>query len=415
MADDGDKTEEPSPRRLQEARRKGQVALSRDFSGGVAFAVVVATLVGGGASLIGGLTVHLATSLTRAVASPSPLSAAAAGVALGQGLFELIASLALPLGAAFGAAVAIGVVQTGGLFSFEPLRLDLSRLQPSLERVVSKRALLELVKGFVKIAVATAIAWSVLRPVIRALAALPGVEAGGILQVVGSLLGTVGFRLALAAVAIGGADFLYQRWQHLKGLRMSHEEVKREYKDQEGDPHHKAERQRLHRELLEQRMVSEVRKADFVVVNPDHIAVALKYDRDADAAPVVVAVGERLLAERIKEVAREAGVPIFRDVALARSLRDVAEGDEIPIELYEAVAEILRVVDGIGAPPALGAAAPGDGAGQGAREEREAQEEQGEHAEPSGRGEDAAAASPSSARGAAPEPGARGPGGWWRA
>jgi len=125
---------------------------------------------------------------------------------------------------------------------------------------------------------------------------------------------------------------------------MTREEVKREYKESEGDPSHRAERQRLHRELLEQRMIAEVRKADFVVVNPDHIAVALRYDRDGEAAPIVVARGERLLAERIKQAAREAGVPIFRDVTLARSLRELAEGAEIPAALYEAVAEILRTV-----------------------------------------------------------------------
>jgi flagellar biosynthetic protein FlhB len=109
---------------------------------------------------------------------------------------------------------------------------------------------------------------------------------------------------------------------------------------------------------MEQRMVAEVRKADFVVVNPDHIAVALRYDRDGDAAPVVIASGERLLAERIKQVAREAGVPIFRDVTLARSLRGLPEGEEIPAALYEAVAEVLRTVyamnDATTAPPPPG-------------------------------------------------------------
>lgn len=401
MADDGDKTEEPSPRRLQEARRKGQVASSQDFGGGVVFAAVVATLIGGGAALFGGLTAYLRAGLARAVAPSGRLTAEAAGAALGQGVHELAARLALPLGAAFGAALAIGLMQTGGLFTFEALRVDLSRLRPSLERLASKRTLLELGKGLVKVAVAAAIAWSVLRSVIRALAAFPGVEAGGILQIAGSLLATVGFRLALAAVAIGGADYLYQRWKHLSGLRMSREEVKREYKDSEGDPHHKAERQRLHRELLERRMVAEVRKADFVVVNPDHIAVALKYDRDGDAAPVVVAVGERLLAERIKEVAREAGVPIFRDVSLARALRDVAEGDEIPVELYEAVAEILRVVEGLGEAPA-----PEPGA-QAAAPPAVAQGPSERSAAPGARAE---AGGPS---GAALDP--RGPGGWWRA
>ena len=155
----------------------------------------------------------------------------------------------------------------------------------------------------------------------------------------------------------GVADYLLVRRRHLARLRMTREEVKREHKESEGDPSHRAERQRLHRELLEQRMVAEVRKADFVVVNPDHIAVALRYDRDGEAAPVVVARGERLLAERIKQVAREAGVPIFRDVTLARSLRDLAEGTEIPEALYEAVAEILRAVYAMDPPPTAAHAA----------------------------------------------------------
>ena len=138
---------------------------------------------------------------------------------------------------------------------------------------------------------------------------------------------------------------------------MTREEVKREHREAEGDPAHRGERQRLHREIVEQRMIEEVRKADFVVVNPEHIAVALRYDAEGDAAPVVVAKGERLVAERIKQIAREAGVPIFRDVGLARALSELAEGGEIPAVLYEAVAEILRVVQSLGvrmaeAPPA---------------------------------------------------------------
>src|SRR5205814_316304 len=135
-------------------------------------------------------------------------------------------------------------------------------------------------------------------------------------------------------------------------------EVRRDTRETEGDPRHKAERQRVHRELAEQRMLEDVRKADFVVVNPDHLAIALRYDRAGDDAPIVVAKGERLLAERIKEVAREAGVPIFRDVTLAHSLRALEEGDQIPEALYEAVAEILRVVYGTQSAPA-GPPAPG--------------------------------------------------------
>jgi type III secretion system FlhB-like substrate exporter len=159
-------------------------------------------------------------------------------------------------------------------------------------------------------------------------------------------------------------------------MMMTREEVKREHKEAEGDPKHRSERQRLHRELSEQRLVDDVRKADFVVVNPEHIAVAVRYDRDADAAPTVVAKGERLLAERIKEVAREAGVPIYRDVALARALNELPEGDEIPEALYEAVAELLRVLwdidqgKGVGATRIEGAGRPPGGADQRTREAR---------------------------------------------
>jgi flagellar biosynthesis protein FlhB len=158
--------------------------------------------------------------------------------------------------------------------------------------------------------------------------------------------------MVLVVVAIGFGDFLWQRHRFMKDMRMTREEVKREYKEQEGDPHHKQERMRLHKELLQQRMLNAVRKADFVVVNPDHIAVAIRYDKDSQEAPVVVAKGERILAQKIKEIARESGVPIFRDVSLARALRDVEEGDEIPEALYEAVAEILRVVYGGSSPAA---------------------------------------------------------------
>jgi flagellar biosynthesis protein FlhB len=197
-----------------------------------------------------------------------------------------------------------------------------------------------------------ALTWVTVRPLLAGLAGLAGASPARILVTIGALAERLALRVALVALAIGVGDYLLARHRHLRGLRMTRDEVKRETKESEGDPSHRAERQRLHRELSEQRMVAEVRKADVVVVNPDHIAVALRYDRDGDGAPVVVARGERLLAERIKAAAREAGVPIFRDVTLARSLRDLAEGQEIPAALYEAVAEILRVVYGSGPPDA---------------------------------------------------------------
>jgi flagellar biosynthesis protein FlhB len=211
-----------------------------------------------------------------------------------------------------------------------------------------------------KATLVAALAWLTVRPVLGGLTGLVGAPIPRLATALGVISAQLAERVALVALALGLADYLLVRRRHLGRLRMTKEEVRREHKESEGDPSHRAERQRLHRELLEQRMVAEVRKADFVVVNPDHIAVALRYDREGEAAPVIVACGERLLAEQIKQVAREAGVPIFRDVTLARSLRDLPEGTEIPAALYEAVAEILRVVYAMtpSPPPAPAPGAP---------------------------------------------------------
>jgi flagellar biosynthesis protein FlhB len=270
-------------------------------------------------------------------------------------------ALAVPLAAAALVALGAGLLQTRGLLAWGALRPDLGRLSPAagLGRAFGGEAAAQVGKGLLKATMVAVLAWLTVRPVLAGLAALAGAPVPRLASALGLVAAQLAERVALVALALGVADYLLVRRRHLGRQRMTREEVRREHKESEGDPSHRAERQRLHRELLEQRMVAEVRKADFIVVNPDHIAVALRYDRDGEAAPVVVARGERLLAERIKAVAREAGVPIFRDVTLARSLRDLPEGTEIPEALYEAVAEILRAVYAIsGASPPPPSQAP---------------------------------------------------------
>lgn len=340
MARSGEPTLEPTPKRLEEARRRGEVAQSRDLSSAAAMTAAIVALAATGPAL----TARLIT-LYRGALAAAPRGGAP-GPALAAGLDVFSRGLALPLAAAMLAAAGAGLLQTRGLLAVEALRPDLSRLSPAagLRRAFGGQAALQVGKGLLKVALVGAIAWVTVRPVLAGVTALAGAAAPRLLAATGALGSRLAERVALVALVLGIADYLLVRRRHLKGLRMTRQEVRREAKDAEGDPSHRAERQRLHREILEQRMVAEVRKADFVVVNPDHIAVALRYDRDGDGAPVVVACGERLVAERIKEVARQAGVPIFRDVTLARSLRDLPEGGEIPAALYEAVAEVLRVV-----------------------------------------------------------------------
>jgi len=342
-------TEEPTPRRLAEARRRGEVAVSRDLISAAAVAAALAVLAIGGA----GLTARLIGYWRGAFAAAS--TTAGVGAGLSAGLGALARALAAPLAAALGAALLAGLVQTRGLVALSAVAPRFDRLSPGegLRRLGSGVAALQAAKGALKGAVVALLVGWLLVPQLAGLTGLAGTPAAAVLGALGLLARRLVLGVALAALALGAADLLFVRRAHRRRLRMTREEVRREQRETEGDPRHRAERQRLHREVLEQRMIADVRKADVVVVNPEHIAVALRYDGDRDAAPVVVASGEHLLAERIKQVARQAGVPILRDVTLARSLRALPEGDEIPPALYEAVAEVIRVVQGgVGTPPA---------------------------------------------------------------
>jgi flagellar biosynthesis protein FlhB len=348
-------TEEPTPRRLDEARRRGEVAVSRDLVSAAATAAAIGALLAAGSTTVARLTAYWMSSLAAAGAGGG------CERALGNGLSALARALAAPLGAASIAALAAGLAQTRGLLTLAAVAPRLERLSPAagLGRLWSGGGLFQAGKGLFKAAVVGLLAWWVVRPQLAGLASLAGAPPRAVLAALGSLSARLAVAVGLAALALGVADFLFVRRGHRRRLRMTREEVRRERKESEGDPSHRAERRRLQRELLEQRMIADVRKADLVVVNPDHIAVALRYDARTDAAPVVVASGERLMAEQIKQVARRSGVPIFREVDLARSLRRVADGQEIPAPLYEAVAELLRVLQAppAAAPPAAPAAA----------------------------------------------------------
>ncbi len=362
-------TEAPTTRRLADARRRGEVAVSRDLVSAAAMAAALGTLLVGGGAQMGRLLVYLRGGLSAAARGQ-----ATAASALATGLAALVHALAAPLLAGFGAAVLIGLVQTRGLLAAGAVAPRLSRLSPgeALRRLMSGGAAFELGKGLIKLAVVAGLVGWTLAPNLAGMMRLAGAPAAAVLAAFGVLAERLVAGVVVAAVFLATADLLLVQRSHQRRLRMTRDEVRREHKEAEGDPLHRAERLRLQREISEQRMIADVRKADFVVVNPDHIAVALRYDRSRDVAPVVVASGERLQAERIKQVARDAGVPIFQDVTLARSLRAVNEGDEIPAALYEAVAEVIRVLQALPDPAAvtLGAVRPAPAVRDGTRWKR---------------------------------------------
>ncbi len=172
-------------------------------------------------------------------------------------------------------------------------------------------------------------------------------DAQGIMTVMGELVYRVAVRVGLVFLLFGIFDVWWQRKSFMKDMMMSKEDVKKEYKESEGDPHHKAHRKQMHQEIMEGAQMESVKSADVIVTNPDHVAVALKYDREQDAAPRVIAKGLDFKAERIKELARQADVPLLRNVPLAHALLRVDVGQDIPEEMYDAVAEVLNFVYGL--------------------------------------------------------------------
>ncbi len=242
--------------------------------------------------------------------------------------------------------VGVNLAQTGFVLSGTPLRPRLSALNPvnGMRRLFGLDGLASLAKAMLKLAVIAAVVALTLVHQMEAIAALGTLPVGAASSRFAELLFQLAWRALAAFAALTVVDFAWQRWRYQRSLRMSKQEVREEYKETEGNPEIKAAWRRRRHQLLN-RMIAAVPKADVVVTNPVHYAVALRYDPVSMQAPVVVAKGERLLAQRIKEVARRHGVPVVEEPALARALfRAVPVGKPIPASLYRAVAEVLAWV-----------------------------------------------------------------------
>ena len=251
------------------------------------------------------------------------------------------------LAAVFVAGLVSNAAQVGLVFSWEPLAPKGSRLDPisGLSRMFSARSAVELAKSLAKVTIITYMVFSCLRAEYPMIIGLTGCDARDIAAGIGGLMYRLLLRAAVVLLMIAGIDYGYQRYQNEKGLKMTKQEVKEDYKRSEGDPMLKGKIRRRQRQMTRNRMMAQVAKADVVITNPTHFAVALKYDAEKMTAPVVLAKGQRLVAQRIKEIAREENVPLVENVQLARALYKSTEvGDQIPAELYQAVAEILAYV-----------------------------------------------------------------------
>jgi flagellar biosynthetic protein FlhB len=269
-------------------------------------------------------------------------------IALTSQAILLMGKVALPVaGAILLAGVAANVIQIGFLFTGKPLMPDLEKINPisGFKRLFSMRSLVETVKNILKLTVIGLVAWLVLKAEFGRMLQLSDASVKMIWMFTTTVALKVVISIALVLIVIAVLDYAYQRFDHEKRLRMSHQELKEEHKQLDGDPQIKSRIRALQREMARRRMMDQVPKATVVVTNPTYIAIALRYESAEHDAPVVLAKGKRIVAERIRTLARENGIPIVENKPLARAMYDkVQPGSPVPVEFFTAVAEIMAYV-----------------------------------------------------------------------
>jgi flagellar biosynthesis protein FlhB len=332
-----DKTEQPTVRRQRQARRDGDVPVSAALTQTAGLLVAVA--------LLPGLAHAVGQTMSREIRAAATRGVAMDSDAILSWVWQTLVLLGPFLLAVAGTSLLVGAVQTGGLISFKKLAPDLAQLNPveGVKRLVSADRIFQLLRALVLMLLVGWLSFRLLKNHLGSAAASVGQLESGL-----GLAGVLSLRLlwlaTLAALGMALLDLLVVRRSWLQRLRMSRDEVKREHREAEGDPQLKQERKRAHQQMLQGATLNAIKNASVVIVNPTHYATALFYDEDSTAAPQVVAQGSDFLARQIIDAARAYGVPIVRDVPVARALHELEVGEEIPEVLYEAVAEILRQV-----------------------------------------------------------------------
>ncbi len=346
MADtEAERTEEATPKRRDEAREEGRVPKSQELTIAVsllgsAMAISALTpmmgrsllsILGEGLSQIG--TLHVDRESAPLIIRDTLMKAGGATLAL------LLAMAA--------ATLAIAALQARGVFSIKALEPKFNRISPAenIKNLVGMRSVVELIKSLAKITIIGFAVWGSIKSAIPDAVTLSQTSQIGFMFIVKKYAIRMLASAGGAYLALAAADYVYQWYQHEKSLKMSKEEVKQEMKQNDGDPHIKQRRRAIARQYARKQMMKDVPKADVVIVNPTHIAIAIKYDPEIAPAPYILAIGMNKVAERIKEIAAEHGVPMVENRPVARALLKTAKvGTMIPYEMYMAVAEVLAFV-----------------------------------------------------------------------
>ncbi|MBW8813181.1 MAG: flagellar biosynthesis protein FlhB [Caulobacterales bacterium] len=341
------RTEEATPQRLQRARDEGDVVKTMDLGSFATLAASTGVVLGVG----GWMARNLVSQLTPFFARPDSINLQGGG---GVAVFRYALMAAAPavlvvlLTTGLSGAAA-SVLQTGLRLTPGKLKPDFSKLslQKGLERLFGPDGVVMFLKSLVKVFITGAIAWSTLKPFVPQMLMLSELDPIAMLPFCLDVLKRLVFAVAALTLSIAAVDWLWQRQRFMARMRMSHQEIKEDFKNTDGDPHVKARQKQIRNERARRRMMQAVPQATVVVMNPTHYAVALKYDSMETPAPLCVAKGMDSLALKIRAVAEEAGVPVVEDAPLARALYASVEIDEmIPAAHYEAVAKVIGFILG---------------------------------------------------------------------
>lgn len=346
MAEDAaDKTEEPTGKKVSEARNKGMVAKSADLNAAVGLLAAVLLIWIFSDRLIDGMK----TAMTQSFTSIGTFQSTPENfpTIFMQGFVGIIWMLAPVVGGITAISIAIQIYQVGFFWSTEPLGPHFGKIfaLSGFTKIFSPTSFVEILKSVAKMVIVGTMAYKVVHKHYAEYLLLADMELPQFCHLLFSVCMEVIIKSSIILLILGIADLIYQKRKNHKELKMTKQEVKDEARSSEGDPHIKGKIKSLRMQMHKNLMMKELPKATVVITNPTFLAIAIRYDQGVDAAPVVVAKGKRIIAERIRDVAKENHIPLIEDKPLARSMYDVAEvGEEIPQEFFAAVAEILAYV-----------------------------------------------------------------------
>ncbi|MES2596702.1 MAG: type III secretion system export apparatus subunit SctU [Verrucomicrobiota bacterium] len=338
-----EKTEPPTPKKLRDARQKGQIAKSQDVT---AAALTVASFV-----TISVLWPSYVEECKALMLLPTAFYTQPFREVVDEVLYGIVIKILLLSAPMLVVVMVVGIafnyIQVGFLLTMEPIKPELKKLNPldKAKQMFSMKNIIEFLKNATKVIIIAVLIYIVTKNSLDPLTRIPYGGEEGVLYSLKPMLSNLAVNITMVYIAIAAADYFFQKFQHIKQLKMSKDEVKREYKESEGNPEIKGKRKQIHQEMVMNDTMERTRKSSVVVTNPTHLAIAIYYKEDDNKMPVVLAKGEDYVARRMVEVAKQEGIPVMQHIPLARALYEKVDMDRyVPADLIEPMAEVLRWV-----------------------------------------------------------------------